>query len=88
MQENIQDSLKVMETALIEKMESCLKEEVEKCLEEKLQQRILEEMTNHFKLMEDNVVKKMEQMMETFKHEKVAMRISENASLIDEGKDE
>ena len=58
MQETIQDSLKVMETALVEKIKSCLKEEVERCLEEILHHRILEEMINHFKLMEDNVVKK------------------------------
>ena len=86
-QEKIQDSLKVMETALMEKMESCLKEEVERCLEEKLQHRILEEMTNHFKLMEVNVVKTMEQIMKMSQHEKL-QGISESASLTGGGKDE
>ena len=80
MQEKIQNSLKVMETALMEKMESCLKEEVERCLKEKLQHCILEEMTNHFKLMEENVVKRMEQIMKISQHEKL-QGISESASL-------
>ena len=75
-QEKIPDLLKVMESALEEKMESCLKKEVETCLREKLQHCILEEMKTHFKLMEDNVVKRMEQMMKTSMDEKLEVRDS------------
>ena len=71
---------------LVEKMERCLKEEVKTCLQEKLQHCILEEMKNHFKLMEDSVVKRMEQMMKMSRDDKLG--ISDSASPIDGGKEE
>ena len=73
-----------MESALEEKMESCLKKEVESCLQEKFQHCILEEMKIHFKLTEDNVVKRMEQMMKVSVDEK--LEVSDSASPIDEQK--
>jgi hypothetical protein len=62
-----------MESALEEKMESCLKKEVESCLREKLQHCILEEMKAQFKLMEDNVVRRMEQMTKMSRDQKLGV---------------
>ena len=56
----------------MEKMEKCLKEEVETCVREKLQHYLFEEMKNHFKLMEDNMIKRMKQMVRISKDERPA----------------
>jgi hypothetical protein len=72
-----------MESALEEKIESCLKKEVESCLREKLQHCILEEMKTQFKLMEDNVVKRMEQMTRMCSNEELG--VSGSAGPIDGG---
>ena len=58
-------------------MESALEKKIESCLQEKLQHYILEEMKNHFKLMEDNM-KRMEQMMKMSRDEK--LEVSDSAS--------
>ena len=43
----------------MEKVERCIKEEVEICVQDKLQHCLFEGLKNHFKLMEDNVVKRI-----------------------------
>ena len=65
-------------------MESCLKKEVESCLREKLEHCILQELKTHFKLMEDNIVKRMEQMIKMSRDEKPGVSGSASPGLLTE----
>ena len=56
-----------MESTSVEKMEKFVKEEVEICVQEKLHHCLFEEIKEHLKLMEDNMIKRMEEIAKVSK---------------------